>query len=421
MKRGVTILLVLFSLLVVSISFGQAPALKINEFLASNDTANTDPFGGHDDWIEIYNAGTEPVDIGGMFITDDLTEPNKVQIPATRPDSTTIQPGGFLIIWADDEPEQGVLHVEIKLGAGGEQIGLYASDAATVIDTLTFGDQTTDQSAGRLADGENNWVFFSNPTPGYTNRMIPIIVNEFLASNDFITTDPYGENDDCIEIMNVGIFPVNIGGMYVTDKLSSPTEWQIPTDMPDSTTLQPGQILVLWADKQTSQGVFHVDIKLSGDGEQIGIFASDGITVIDSLSFGPQLPDTSYGRISDGMNSWTHFSTPSLGASNSTGVISAVFDTDVTANTIGSFELYQNYPNPFNSVTTIRFNLPQAQKINISVFNVIGQKIATLIDGFLKAGRGEVHWDAANQVSGVYFYQIKSDNYTMTRRMVLLK
>lgn len=421
MKKKATIFMMLFSLALVSLAFGQTPALKINEFLASNDSANTDPFGGHDDWIEIYNAGTESVDIGGMYITDDLTEPNKWQIPATQPDSTTIQPGCFLIIWADGETEQGVLHIDPKLSGGGEQIGLYLSDAATVVDSLTYGDQTTDISTGRLQDGGETMVAFDNPTPGYTNRLVPIIVNEYLASNDFCCTDPFGENDDCIEIMNVGIFPVDIGGMYVTDDLTSPTEWQIPTDFPDSTTLLPGQITVLWADKQTSQGVFHVDIKLSGDGEQIGIFASDGITVIDTLSFGLQTADTSFGRIYDGMNVWDYFSTPSLGASNSTGIISYVSDFSSNTGIVKSFELYQNYPNPFNPVTTIRFNLPEARKINISVYNMLGQKIATLFDGVHQAGKGEVNWDAANQSSGLYFYRIFSENFTSTRRMVLMK
>ena len=419
--RKIILLLIVLCSSVLLFTVVNAQQLVINEFLASNDSANTDPFGGHDDWIEIYNAGTEAVDIGGMYITDDLAETNKWQIPATQPDSTTIQAGGFLILWADGKPEQGIVHVDIKLSGGGEQIGLYESDATSVIDTLTFGDQTTDISAGRISDGSDTWEFFTNPTPGYTNRMVPIIVNEFLASNDFCCTDPFGDYDDCFEIMNVGVFPVDIGGMYVTDDLTAPMEWQIPAEHPDSTTLQPGQIVALWADKQASQGVFHVDFKLSGKGEQIGIFASDGITVIDTLSFGPQTADTSYGRVHDGMNLWDYFSTPSLGSSNSTGIISDVSDFQFENGVVKSFELYQNYPNPFNPVTTIRFNLPAAQRINISVYNMLGQKIATLLDGYQKAGRGEIHWDAANQASGLYFYRITSANYSMTRRMVLMK
>lgn len=420
MKLKATMLVLLSAILLVSSAFGQIPALKINEFLASNDAANTDPLGGNDDWIEIYNAGTVPVDIGGMYITDDLSDPTSWQIPTGFADSTTIQPGCFLILWADKESEQGVLHVEIKLSGDGEQIGLYASDGVTVIDSLSFGAQTEDISLGRLHDGGDMWDYFSNPTPGYTNRVIPIIINEFLASNDYYAADPFGSNDDWIEIMNVGVFPVDIGGMYVTDDLEDPTSWQIPTGFSDTTTIQPGQFAVLWADKESEQGVMHVEIKLSGDGEQIGIFASDGTTVIDSLSFGPQKADTSYGRVYDGMNAWTYFSTPSIGESNMNGVITAV--DDQSANTgVQSFQLHQNYPNPFNPETTIRFELVQAQHINISVYNVLGQKVETLFDGYKNAGQGQVTWNAVDQKSGLYFYRITSESHTITRKMLLTK
>lgn len=422
MKQKATLLVLMSAFLLVSFVFGKTPtpALKINEFLASNDYANLDPFGGNDDWLEIYNAGAEAVDIGGMYITDDLSEPTKWQIPDTQSDSTTILPGCFLILWADGEPEQGVLHIDPKLSGGGEQIGLIASDGVTVIDSLTYGEQTADISQGRLSDGTDAWEFFTNPTPGYTNRMIPIVINEFLASNDFCCTDPFGGNDDWIEIMNVGIFPVDIGGMHVTDDLTSPTEWQIPVDSPDTTTIQPGGFAILWADKESEQGVMHVDIKLSGDGEQIGIFADDGETVIDSLSFGPQEADTSYGRAHDGMNTWTYFSTPTPGASNINEQTSSV-DKQELNSVAKSFELYQNYPNPFNPETTIRFELANAQRIEISVYNVLGQKIATLFDGYKNAGKGQVKWNALGQSSGLYFYKISSDDFTMTRKMLLSK
>jgi len=169
--------------------------LYINEFMASNDFGPVDEFGDHDDWIEIYNAGNEAVDIGGMYMTDDLTDLTNSQIPDTDPDLTTIEPGGYLILWADKEPEQGVLHLEdMKLSGSGEQIGLIDVDGITIIDSLTFGDQTTDVSTGRLPDGTGSWEYFGEgydtmPTPGATNGsgdapFVLLFINEFLASND---------------------------------------------------------------------------------------------------------------------------------------------------------------------------------------------------------------------------------------------
>ena len=147
------------------------PQLYINEFLASNDSSYYDSTTqDYPDWIEIYNAGNKAVDIGGYYITDDLTDLTAWQIPEGKADSTTIQPKGFLLLIADKKPEAGVLHVKLKLSSGGEQIGLTAPNGTTVIDSLSFGEQTTDVSQGRLPDGSDNWEFFTTPTPGESNH-----------------------------------------------------------------------------------------------------------------------------------------------------------------------------------------------------------------------------------------------------------
>jgi hypothetical protein len=154
------------------VSSGMVPDLYINEFVASNDAGVTDDFGDYEDWIEIYNPGAEPVDLGGMYITDDLAAPTKWQIPATDPAATTVPAGGYLVLWADSEPSEGVRHVNIKLSASGEAIGLYTT-AGEVIDEVTFGVQTLNVSAARVPDGSANWVFLTTPTPGATNGSSP--------------------------------------------------------------------------------------------------------------------------------------------------------------------------------------------------------------------------------------------------------
>ncbi len=115
-------------------------------------------------------AGNICGDIGGYYLTDDLGELNQSQIPDTS-DLTIIPPQGFLLLWADKDEEQGPLHLaDTKLSGDGEQIGLTAPDGTTIIDSLTFGVQTTDVSYGRLPDGTDVWQFFDNPTPGTSNQ-----------------------------------------------------------------------------------------------------------------------------------------------------------------------------------------------------------------------------------------------------------
>ena len=132
-------------------TFLTGQTIFINEFMASNEITIADENGEFDDWVEIYNAGTTPFDLGGKYVTDDLSEPNQWQIPADSPSLTTIPAGGYLILWFDGDIEQGSLHVNPKLGGGGEQIGIYDNDGITRIDTLTYGPQTKDISEGRLS------------------------------------------------------------------------------------------------------------------------------------------------------------------------------------------------------------------------------------------------------------------------------
>jgi len=143
-----------------------SPALFINEFMADNETTVTDPQGDYDDWIEIYNSENYAVNLNGMYLTDELTNLTQWMFP-----DTTIEAGGFIVIWADEDTTDDGLHANFKLSKSGEQIGLFDSNLHNnlAIDTLTFDIQTSDISYGRLPDGSENWQEFTSPTPGTTN------------------------------------------------------------------------------------------------------------------------------------------------------------------------------------------------------------------------------------------------------------
>ena len=86
-----------------------------------------------------------------------------------------------------------------------------------------------------------------------------------------------------------------------------------------------------------------------------------------------------------------------------------------------AYELSQNYPNPFNPSTQIRFAIPEAGMVNIKVFNTLGQEITTLVSDYRSAGSYEVDFNASNLTSGIYFYTITTNNFSETRKMMLLK
>lgn len=85
------------------------------------------------------------------------------------------------------------------------------------------------------------------------------------------------------------------------------------------------------------------------------------------------------------------------------------------------FELVQNYPNPFNPETTINYSIPQSGNVKLFIFNTLGEKITTLVDGFNEAGTHSVKFNAGNLPSGIYFYQINSGNFTEVKKMTLTK
>ena len=393
--------------------------LFINEFMASNDACCADENGEFDDWIELYNAGDDTVNLAGFYLSDDKSSPKKSQLPTNA--NIKIAPKGFIVMWADKQPDQGTLHLAFRLSHNGQDIVLTDPDGFTTVDEYTYGPQESDISMGRVPDGGSEWKKFTTPTPGASNTAVvpqvppqisditvspdsinagdmvtisakvkdddgdlasvklhygpkdslnttiamsaqndyiyqsqigpfddgtrvfffitakdakenstvsdtlsfevgyiaPVLfINEFMASNDSCCTDEHGEYDDWIEIYNPGTDPVNIGGMHITDDLSDLTAWQIPSTAPNSTTIPGGGFLVLWADKQPDQGVLHVNIKLSSKGEQIGLTAPNGTTVIDSLTFDAQTTDVSMGRLPDGSDHWEFFNSPTPGASN---------------------------------------------------------------------------------------------------------
>ena len=94
---------------------------------------------------------------------------------------------------------------------------------------------------------------------------------------------------------------------------------------------------------------------------------------------------------------------------------------EVDVNGPTEFSLYQNYPNPFNPATTIKFSLPKQANVNIVLYNVVGQVVVELINKTMEEGYHEVQFTTSDYASGIYYYRLKTFEFTSIKKMLLLK
>ena len=163
--------------------------LYINEWMAANTGIVTDPADyAADDWFEIYNPTTMPVDLAGFYLTDDPADPTKFTVPA----GVSVPAQGFLLVWADEESGQtqpgGDLHVNFKLDQLGETIQL-RDPSGRLLDSVSFGEQTNNISRGRWPDGEATFYFMTVPTPRGPN-FLPSVTPPTFHIRDVSFTPP---------------------------------------------------------------------------------------------------------------------------------------------------------------------------------------------------------------------------------------
>jgi len=144
----------------------------LNEIMASNVQGAADPQGQYDDWIELHNRTEAPIDVAGWYLTDNRAIPGKWQIPTGDRSLTTIEAGGFLLIWADQDTDAEGLHAGFGLDAGGEEVLLFDADGTTLIDNVEYHQQLPDVSYGRFPDATGPWQPLASATPAAPNVKI---------------------------------------------------------------------------------------------------------------------------------------------------------------------------------------------------------------------------------------------------------
>ena len=188
MNRYNSILYLLFILFFLN-KTGNAQHLIINEILTSNSKINTDGFGEYDDWVEIYNTSDTTIQLAGMFLSDDPENPSKHEIGLTESYWTAVEPDNYILLWTDNDPEQGQRHISFSLNKKGGYLGLYDKDT-NLIDEIKYGKQKENTSLGRLEAKSDEWAIYKNPSPNEPNKgglkLNSSIIFEILILLDFI-------------------------------------------------------------------------------------------------------------------------------------------------------------------------------------------------------------------------------------------
>jgi endonuclease/exonuclease/phosphatase family metal-dependent hydrolase len=262
-------------------------SVVLNEFLP-------DPYSLYsEEWIELYNPLTVEVDISG-YVLDDITDGGTGSY--TIPFGTTISASGFLVFYQSA--------TGIALNNDGDTVNYLKPDGTTVLDSYTYASSSDDVSYGRENDGGTVWTTFTSPTPGESNGGTSspaesILINEFLP-------DPYSlYSEEWIELYNPLDVEVDLSDYVLDDIVGGGTgSYTIPT----GTTIPALGFVVFY---QSTTG-----IALNNDGDTVNFLKPDGTTVLDSYIYSSSTDDVSYGRETDGSDTWTTFSSPTPGSSN---------------------------------------------------------------------------------------------------------
>lgn len=270
-----------------------------------------------------------------------------------------------------------------------------------------------------VKDIMNQWLLYprSNAITITASQSVAdyIVVNEFMADNDNIIPDPAGEYDDWLELYNPTTDSILLTGKYLTDKPDQLNKWQFTQQ---NLYLNPEEFLLIWCDEDSGQAGIHTNFALSKGGEFIAIVETDGVSIIDSITFGQQITDTSYGRFPDATHNWYFMENPTPGSSN---VATDVEDEFIPQN----FGL-SVYPNPFNPSTTIQYTLPAMSTVGLKIYDILGREVWSYYEEEKPAGIYKILWNGKNNFgnsvsSGIYILRLFAGKHSKSYKMMLMK
>jgi len=281
--------------------------LVINEILAHTH-------GAEPDLIELYYDGPDSLDLSGMSLSDDPTEPSKFVFSSLTVTDPVMYPGEYMVLFGDTNVHLRN-HLGFALSSDGEGLYLYDKQAngGSLIDSVVFGPQINDFTIGRIGYG-GIWKL-NQPTFGQVNIAQPLGNPAKLKINEWLANEQVLFDEDFVELYNPEPVPVELSELYLTD---DPVNQPAKHCLGPLSFIPPNGYSVFIADDDNEPG--HLDFRLSADGEIIGLYDA-GLNEIDKVLYGPQTTDASQGRAPDGTDHIDYFVLPTPRVANPGAVI----------------------------------------------------------------------------------------------------
>jgi hypothetical protein len=274
---------------------GPNATVVINEVLALNTTKRA-PDDSTPDWVEFYNPTTNTIDLADMSLTDDPLVPRRFVFPA----GSTVASLGFRVIRCDPDIPAGSTNAGFGLKSTGQALYLFdkLASGGSELSAVSFGVQAADFSIGRVPNGGSNWVLCIESI-GAGNSAVVLGPAVSLKLNEWMA-NPKSGDDDWFELYNPNAQPVALGGLHLSDLLTTPANRMKHRIAPLSFIGIGGWAYQRFvADGNVGAGPDHVGFNLNKDGEQIGLSTATG-ALIDGITFGVQAQAVSQGRLPDG-------------------------------------------------------------------------------------------------------------------------
>jgi CotH kinase protein/Lamin Tail Domain/Secretion system C-terminal sorting domain len=243
---------------------------------------------------------------------------------------------------------------------GAAADGVYGAELVATALQMEYFVYAENSAAGIFSPRRAEHEFYSLTATATLPAPGAVVINELLADNVAGQTSPAGTQEDWIELFNTTAAPIDLTGLYLTDNPTTHNKWAFPA----GSTIAPNDYLVVWADNGTSTSMtdLHANFKLSKNGEYV-LLSDGGATVLDSVEFGTQVADSTWGRLPNGTGPWRRLPA-TFGAMNQLIVTGMLPEAVVT-----NVELY---PNPADATVTVRGT---NQTDEVMLINSIGQEV----------------------------------------------